>query len=485
MNYLIVKSIIGRVLYFEAAFMLLPCVTALIYQEYSGWSFVFTALLCILIGAVLTRKRPKNTVFYVKEGFVTVALSWIILSLMGGLPFLFSGVISNPIDALFETVSGFTTTGASILKDVEVLPRCMLMWRSFTHWIGGMGVLVFVMAVLPLAGGGGDLHLMRAESPGPSVGKLVPRSNKTARILYGIYLGMTVTQIVLLLIGGMPVFDSITITFGTAGTGGFGVLNSSIASYSVFCQTVITIFMALFGINFNIYFLLLFKKFKDAFKSSELWFYLGIMGSAILAITINIRGHFDSILEAFHHAAFQVSSIMTTTGYSTTDFDKWPEFSKTILVMIMCIGACAGSTGGGFKVSRVILLLKYAKRTIHSYTHPRSVKVISFDKQRVTNETFQGTVAFFIVYVIIFAVSLLIVSADKYDMVTDFTAVAATFNNIGPGLGRVGPTANFGGYSALSKLVFIADMLLGRLEIFPLICLLTPSIHKKHFRKKL
>lgn len=480
-----IAYVLGILLLCEAGLLLLPLAIGFIYSEPVISSFLITILVLCVAGLVLTRLKPQDKTIFAKDGLFIVALGWIFLSLFGALPFYISGEIPSYLDAVFETVSGFTTTGASILSDVEALSKSMLFWRSFTHWIGGMGVLVFVMAVLPLAGGGGDLHLMRAESPGPSVGKLVPRSNKTARILYGIYLGMTVTQIVLLLIGGMPVFDSITITFGTAGTGGFGILNNSCAGYSPYCQAVITIFMALFGINFNIYFLLLFKKFKDAFKSSELWVYLGIMGSAILAITINIRGHFDSILDAFHHAAFQVSSIMTTTGYSTTDFDKWPEFSKTILVMIMCIGACAGSTGGGFKVSRVILLLKYAKKTIHSYTHPRSVKVITFDKQRVTNETFQGTVAFFIVYVIIFAVSLLIVSADKYDMVTDFTAVAATFNNIGPGLGRVGPTANFGGYSALSKLVFIADMLLGRLEIFPLICLLIPSIHKKHFRKKL
>ena len=296
---------------------------------------------------------------------------------------------------------------------------------------------------------------------------------------------MTVTEIVLLLIGGMPVFDSITLSFGTAGTGGFGVLNDSTAGYSTYCQTVITIFMALFGINFNVYFLLIFKKFKDAFKSSELWVYIGIMSAAIIAISVNIRGYFDTVWQAFHHAAFQVSSVMTTTGYSTTDFDKWPEFSKTILIMVMCIGACAGSTGGGFKVSRVILLAKYAKKAIHNYTHPRSVRVITFDGQRVANETFQGTIAFFIVYVIIFAASLLIVSTDKYDMVTNFTSVVATFNNIGPGLSKVGPTSNFSGFNNLSKLVFIADMLLGRLEIFPLICLFTPSIHKKHFRKKL
>lgn len=480
-----IAYVLGVLLLCEAGLLLLPLAVGFIYSEAVITSFLITILVLCVSGFILTRLKPQDKTIFAKDGLFIVALGWIFLSLFGALPFYISGEIPSYIDAVFETVSGFTTTGASILSDVEALSKSMLFWRSFTHWIGGMGVLVFVMAVLPLAGGGGDLHLMRAESPGPSVNKLVPRSNKTARILYGIYLAMTIIQIILLLAGGMPLFDSITISFGTAGTGGFGTLNSSCAGYSTYCQAVITIFMALFGINFNVYFLLLFKKFKDAFKSQELWGYICIMGSAILAISINIRGYFDTIFEAFHHAAFQVSSVMTTTGFSTTDFDKWPEFSKTILVMVMCIGACAGSTGGGFKVSRVILLLKYAKKTIHSYTHPRSVKVITFDGQRVTNETFQGTVAFFIVYVIIFAVSVLIVSADKYDMVTDFTGVVATFNNIGPGLGKVGPTGNFGGYNNLSKFVFIADMLLGRLEIFPLICLFTPSLHKKHFKKKL
>lgn len=485
MNKRMIAYVLGLLLLCEAGLLLLPLCVCLIYSESVIASFLVTIGILIVAGLILARFKPKDKTIFARDGLVIVSLGWILLSLFGALPFFISGEIPNYLDALFETVSGFTTTGASILTDVEALSKSMLFWRSFTHWIGGMGVLVFVMAVLPLAGGGGDLHLMRAESPGPSVSKLVPRSNKTARILYGIYLAMTVTEIVLLLIGGMPLFDSITIAFGTAGTGGFGVLNSSIASYSKFCQIVITVFMTLFGINFNIYFLLIFRKFKSALKSSELWCYLGIMATAIITITINIRNYFDNIFEAFHHAAFQVSSVMTTTGFSTADFDKWPEMSRTILLMVMCIGACAGSTGGGFKVSRVILLLKYAKKTVRSLTHPRSVKTITFDGQRVTNETFQGTIGFFIVYVIIFAVSLLIVSADKNDLVTDFSSIVATFNNIGPGLGKVGPTGNYSSYNSLSEIVFIIDMLLGRLEIFPIICLLTPPIRKKHFRKKL
>lgn len=486
MNKKMISYILGILLFCEAGLLLLPLAVALIYSEPVITSFLATMGLLCVGGLILTRFKPKDKTIFAKDGLAIVALGWILMSLFGALPFYFSREIPSYLNALFETVSGFSTTGASILTDVEALSKSLIFWRSFTHWIGGMGVLVFVMAVLPLSGGGGDLHLMRAESPGPIVGKLVPKSNKTARILYGIYFIMTLVQIVLLLLGGMPVFDSITISLGTAGTGGFGILNDSIASYSPFCQSVITVFMALFGINFNVYFLILCRNFKGALKSEELWSYIGIMGSAILAITVNIRGHFDTLFEAFHHAAFQVSSVMTTTGYSTTDFDKWPEFSKTILVMVMCIGACAGSTGGGFKVSRVILLLKYAKKTIRSYVHPRSVKVITFDGQRVSDETFQGTIAFFVVYVIIYAVSLLIVSADKNDLVTDFTSIAATFNNIGPGLGAVGPTGNFACYGTLSKIVFIIDMLLGRLEIFPIICIFAPSFRsKKHFLKKL
>ena len=486
MNKRMIAYVLGLLLLCEAGLLLLPLSVGFIFSESVAASFVITIAVLIAVGLILVRFKPKDKTIFARDGLVIVSLGWIFLSLFGALPFFISGEIPNYLDALFETVSGFTTTGASILTDVEALSKSMLFWRSFTHWIGGMGVLVFIMAVLPLAGGGGDLHLMRAESPGPSVTKLVPRSNKTARILYGIYLAMTVVEMVLLIIGGMPLFDSITIAFGTAGTGGFCILNTSVASYPLFCQIVITVFMALFGINFNIYFLLLFKKFKDALKSTELWCYLGIMATAIITITINIRHCFDSIFEALHHASFQVSSVMTTTGFSTADFDKWPELSKTILLMIMCIGACAGSTGGGFKVSRIILLFKYAKKSVRSLTHPRSVKIITFDGQRVTNETFQSTIAYFIIYVFIFAGSLLIVSADKNDFVTDFSSIVATFNNIGPGLGKIGPTGNFSSYNSLSEIVFIIDMLLGRLEIFPIICLLTPSIHnRKRFRKKL
>lgn len=430
MNYLIVKSIIGRVLYFEAAFMLLPCITALIYQEYSGWSFVFTALLCILIGAVLTRKRPENTVFYVKEGFVTVALSWIVLSLMGGLPFLFSGVISNPIDALFETVSGFTTTGASILKDVEVLPRCMLMWRSFTHWIGGMGVLVFLLSFMQMHGGS-HMNLMKAESPGPSVSKLTPTVQSTAKILYIIYI-------------------------------------------------VVTVFMILFGVNFNAYFLIWCRKFTQAFRMEEVRCYFGIIFASIAVITLNISHLYSSVSEALRHAAFQVGSIITTTGYATTDFNLWPQASRTILVLLMFIGACAGSTGGGIKVSRFIILIKTIKKELNTLLHPRSIRKLKLDGHTLEHEVVRSTNVFLIAYVLVFAFSILLISFDGLDMVTNFTGVAAALNNIGPGLELVGPTQNFSIFSNGAKLVLTFDMLAGRLELFPMLLLFVRETWKRY-----
>lgn len=491
MNKRMIAYISGLLLLCEAGLLLLPLAVALIFGDKTIPDFLLTIGMLILSGGALILFKPKDKTIYARDGLVIVALGWIILSLFGALPFYFSGEIPKYLDAVFETVSGFTTTGSSILSDVEALSKSLIFWRSFTHWIGGMGVLVFVMAVLPLSGGGGDLHLMRAESPGPSVGKLVPKSNKTARILYLIYLVLTLTLIVILKIGGMPLFDSITIAFGTAGTGGFGILNSSVAGYNTFCQATITIFMALFGINFNFYFLLLFKRFKEAFRSSELWTYLGIMGGAIAIITVNIHSQFESIAKALHHAAFQVSSVMTTTGFSTVDFDKWPELSRMILLMVMCIGACAGSTGGGFKVSRVIILFKNALKELRSISHPRSIKVIKFDGRVIPDETMRGTLAFLTLYVTSFCVSVLIVSADKTDMVSNITGVIATLNNIGPGFGICGATGNFSSFSDLSKLVFIADMLLGRLELFPLICLFIPprnraklTLFGKELRKK-
>lgn len=479
MNYAIIRYIIGCIFIFEAAFLFPSFVVGLIYQESAAFSIMVTMALCLLIGIPLARKkRNRKLAFYAKDGFVSVALSWIVLSVMGSLPFIISGSITNPIDALFETVSGFTTTGASILSDVEALPRCLLFWRSFTHWIGGMGVLVFMLTILPMSGGS-PMNLMKAESPGPSVERFVPTVRSTAKILYSIYIIMTIIQIVLLLIGNMPLFDALTTAFGTAGTGGFGIKNDSMASYSPYIQNVVTVFMILFGVNFNIYFLLLCGKFKQALRSEELHCYLGIILMAIIIIAFNIQDSFSNIFEAFHHSAFQVGSIITTTGYATCDFNAWPALSKTILVILMFIGACAGSTGGGMKVSRLVILAKTVVKELYQYLHPRSIRKTKMDGKTVEHEVVRSTNVFLVTYVLLFAVSVLLVSIDNYDLVTNFTAVAATFNNIGPGLELVGPTTNFGLFSNGVKLVLIFDMLAGRLELFPLLLLFVKDTWKK------
>ena len=478
MNYSIVFYIIGWILNLEAAFMSLGCITALIYGEKAGWSFVVSILLCLVIGLPLTVRKPSSHIFYLRESFVSTALGWIALSCMGALPFLFSGVLHNPVDALFETVSGFTTTGSSIFTDVEILPRCILFWRSFTHWIGGMGVLVFLLILPPLAVGG-RMNLMKAESPGPSVSRLVPKVQATAKILYILYVIMTLVEIVLLLAGGMPLFDSLTITFGTAGTGGFGIKNDSCAGYTTYQQVVITVFMILFGVNFNFYFLLAVKKGRQALQSEEVRAYLLIILAAILLIAVNIRGYFSHFGQAVQQSAFQVGSIITTTGYATTDFNLWPEFSRTILVMLMFVGACAGSTGGGIKVYRLLIMVKTVKKELRQLLHPRSIKKIQIDGKAVEHEVVRSTNVFLIVYLLIFIFSILLVSLDNKDLITNFTAVAATLNNIGPGLGDVGPLGNFSGFSNFSKLVMTFDMLAGRLELFPLLLLFMRSTWKK------
>lgn len=478
MNYRIIAYIVGWVLNLQAIFMALPSLTAVIYNEEDISAFLITMIICLAMGLPLTRKKPKNKVFHIKDGCVAVALSWFVLSLTGAIPFVLSGSIPHPIDAIFETVSGFTTTGSSILTDVESLSKSVLIWRSFTHWIGGMGVLVFLLSLLPLAGGY-HMNLMRAESPGPSVSKLVPKVQSTAKILYSIYLGMTVIQILLLLLGGIPVFDSLCITFGTAGTGGFGIRNDSMGGYSLYCQIVTTIFMILFGVNFSAYYLILTKKFKSAFQIEEIRYYFGIIIAAVLLIAINSRHMFSGFGQAIQQSAFQVGSIITTTGYSSTDFNQWPALSKTILVILMFVGACAGSTGGGIKVSRIVLLLKAAKKEFQLYLHPNAVKKIKMDKKSVSHETLRSTNIFLSVYLLIFCGSILILSLDNFDMATNFTAIAATLNNIGPGLEIVGPMGNFSSFSYLSKLVMIFDMLAGRLEIFPLMLLFFKGTWKK------
>jgi trk system potassium uptake protein TrkH len=478
MNHKIIRYVIGSVLEFEAVFMIPAGVVALIYREKEGISLLLTMILCLLLGFLMTREKIKDKTMYAKEGFVAVALCWIILSAFGALPFVISGSIPSYVDALFEVVSGFTTTGSSILSDVEALPHCLLFWRSFTHWIGGMGVLVFVMAILPLTGGS-SMYLMKAESPGPSVGKLVPRVKSTAVILYKMYLFLSVLQLVFLLIGRMPLFDALTTVFGTAGTGGFGVKNDSFASYSPYLQGVVTVFMILFGVNFNIYYLIGKKKLKDAASSVEVRTYLAIIAVSILLITINISSRFSNLFEAFHQAAFQVGSIITTTGFASADFDLWPSFSKTLLVLLMFVGACAGSTGGGIKVSRIVILWKSIRKELDVIVHPHNVKKLKMDGRVVEHAVIRSVNVFIVSYFVIFALSVLLISLDNFDFTTNFTAVAATINNIGPGLAGVGPTKNFADFSAFSKLVLTFDMLAGRLEIFPLLILFSRGTWSK------
>lgn len=478
MNYRIVAFIIGWVLKIEAVFMILPILTGMIYREKAVSAFVISGLISFGLGVLMSWKKPKHQHFYIREGFVTVAVSWIALSLMGAVPFILSGSIPNFVDALFETVSGFTTTGASILPEVESLPKCVLFWRSFTHWIGGMGVLVFLLALLKMVGGS-HMNLMKAESPGPSVSRLVPTVRSTAKILYSIYLVMTVIEIIFLLCGGMPMFDALTTSFGTAGTGGFGIKNDSIAGYSTYIQVVVTVFMILFGVNFNVYYLILVKKWKQALKSEELHWYVIIIAAAILLIGWDIRGLYDNLGQALQQSAFQVGSIITTTGYATTDFNLWPEVSRTVLIMLMFVGACAGSTGGGIKVSRFVILLKSTSKEMKQYLHPRQVRKIQMDGKIVEHETVRNVNVFMLVYALIYAFSMLFLAFDGRDLITNFTAVAATFNNIGPGLELVGPTANFSIFSAPAKLVLIFDMLAGRLEIFPILLLFFKDTWKK------
>lgn len=487
MNRKMVFFLTGKIIQVEAALLLLPAFVSLWYKENVTWSFIVTALFAALVGWLMSRKKPQDSVIFAKEGFVTVALAWITLSAIGALPFYISGYVPSYIDCLFETVSGFTTTGSSILTDVEALTHGLLFWRSFTHWVGGMGVLVFALAVIPLSDRR-SMHIMRAEVPGPIVGKLAPKLRDTAKILYGIYVGLSLLMFILLIIGGMPVFDSAINVFGTAGTGGFSSHNASIAYYnSAYVDWVITIFMALFGINFNLYFYLLLRNFKSAFKSEELWWYLGIMTAFSIAIAFDIMPQTGGFLTSLRYSSFQVSTIMTTTGFATTDFNLWPAFSKNLLVVLMFIGACAGSTGGGLKVSRLIILAKATKNEIKRMLHPRMVTTVSMDDKQIGDSTITGVYMYLAIYVFIATVSVILISLDGFDFETNFTAMAACFNNIGPGLSVVGPTGNYSAFSPLSKLVLILNMLLGRLEIFPLLFGLSFSLwkgKKKNFSGK-
>lgn len=484
MNFPMIRYVLVSVLAFEGFFFLLPAITGVVCGEKESIVYWVLGLLCIAIGLLGRRKKPKNKMFFSKDGFVSVSLSWILISLVGAIPFVVTGEIPSYVDAVFETISGFTTTGSSILTDVEALSKTSLFWRSFTHWIGGMGVLVFVMAVLPTSGGS-EMHLMRAESPGPSVGKIVPKLKQTAMILYSIYIGITIIEIVALLLAGMSLFEAMTLTFGTVGTGGFGVLNSSIASYNTAVQIIITIFMLLCSLNFMFYYLLLLRKPKEAFGIEEIRAFLVIVALAILVVAWNIRGDMASFGEALKHSAFQVSSVISTSGYATADFGTWPALSQTILFLLMFIGACAGSTGGGFKVSRVVLLVKTIKNEIYTMIHPRSVRKVYSEKKSVSTTIIKQVLVYLAVYVMLYVVSVLVVSLEGKDLVTNITSVAATFNNIGPGLGNVvGPSGNFSDFTVLSKLVFILDMLVGRLEIFPVLVLFSTATWKISFSRK-
>ena len=477
MNTSMIRYILGQVLRIEGLLMLLPCIVAVIYQEKEGFVILGVAALCFFLGTAATIRKPKSQIFYLKEGCVATALSWIVMSVFGCLPFYLSGEIPSFVDAMFETISGFTTTGSSILTDVEAMSRSVNFWRCFTHWIGGMGVLVFLLAVIPLSGGS-HINLMRAESPGPSVGKLVPKIKYTARILYIIYVGMTLVQIVLLLIGHMPLCDALTITFGTAGTGGFAIKGDSIAGYSSYLQWVITIFMILFGVNFNAYYLILFRKFKKAAAMEEVRYYFLVIIAATAFITWSLCRTAMGFAEALKHAAFQVASIITTTGFATTDFNYWSKSCQTVLVILMFIGACAGSTGGGIKVSRFVLLIKTVKKELTSYIHPKSIKKIQVDGIPVEHVVVRSTNVYFITFMILFVVSVFLVSLEGQDLVTTFTAVATAINNVGPGLAKVGPMENFAHLTDLTKVVLMFDMLAGRLELFPLLILFHPSLWK-------
>ena len=480
MNYGMIRYIVGKMLLIEGFLLLFPAFVSFLYGEMEGISFLLTAMLLLLV-SFLSSRKPENTAIYAKEGFLIVALAWILWSVFGALPFLLSGCIPRFEDAFFEVVSGFTTTGSTILRDIEGLPKCMNFWRCLTHWVGGMGVLVFVMAVIPLSNKN-SMFLMRAEIPGPTCDKLVPKARTTARILYTMYLGLSVAEVIFLLAGDMNLYQAVIHTFSTAGTGGFSDRNASVAAFnSAYIDGVITVFMLLFGINFNLYFLLLMKNVKGFFKNEELRNYLGIVAAAIVLITINIMNLYGGVLHAFRYAAFQVVSVITTTGFVTANFDLWPEFSKTILLLLMVVGACAGSTGGGMKVSRIMILGRTITKEMRQILHPKSVNVVKLDGKRLTDEETHGVYVYTICYFVILSVSVLLISVDNFDFITNFTAVLTTLNNVGPGLAKVGPVENFSAFSCFSKIILSLDMLIGRLEILPIMMLLAPVTWRKKF----
>lgn len=477
MNMRMTVYIIGLLIAFEGLFMAVPTITAAVYHESEFWLFLAIAVFCLLLGWLLTLIKPADKKLFARDGFLIVALGWILLGLIGAMPFYISGAIPQFVDALFESVSGLTTTGASILSDLDALPRCMIMWRSFSHWVGGMGVLVLVMAFVKMSGGQ-NMYLMKAESPGPSVSKLVPRVRSTAILLYGIYFVLTVVEFILLLFSDMTLFEALNIAFATAGTGGFGINNAGFASFSSYAQIVVTIFMFLFGINFTSYFLILHGKVKEAFNT-EVKVFIGIVVFAIITLTINVAHLFSGVGEAIRNVAFTVCSLISSTGFATVDFNLWPQYARTLLVMLMFVGACAGSTGGGIKVSRFLILFKNMSSEFRVMTHPRQVKKTKLDGQVIPEETVRTVHVYFACYIMLYAVSMLILSFNGLDLTTNFTSVVATLNNIGPGLEAAGPMSTYAVFSTPSKCVLIFNMLAGRLELFPIILLLSPSTWKK------
>lgn len=480
MNYKIIIKILGRILFLEGLLLIIPLIVSLVYKENTYLSFLIPIIFLLILGGSLSMVKTDNKNFYAKEGFVVVGLSWVLMSIFGAFPFFISQEIPSYADALFETVSGFTTTGATVLSNVEGLSKGMNFWRCFTHWIGGMGVLVFILAILP-SSEGQNIHLLKAESTGPQVGKLVSKVRFTARILYLIYFALTLIEVVLLLFGGRNLYDSICTSFATAGTGGFGIYNDSVASFNLYCQIVIGVFMLIFGVNFNIYYLLLIGKVKQALKSEELRWYLGIVTFSIVSITINLVLALDySIGSAISHSFFLVSSIITTTGFSSCDFNLWPSFSKFILFILMFVGACAGSTGGGIKVSRIVILAKSLKREINRLIHPNIVSHIKFEGETVDENVVKGVNSYFAVLMFLFVTTFVLISFDGMDLATNITAAAACINNIGPGLTTiVGPMGNFSSFSVFSKIVLSLSMLIGRLEIYPILILFIPKVWSK------
>lgn len=482
MNRAIIRYILGTILKTEGILMLLPCLTALVYNEREGMAYLVTAIASFLLGLIISFKKPANHVIYLKEGCISTSLSWILMGIVGAFPLMLTGEIPSYTDALFETISGFTTTGATLIGDVAALSHASLLWRTFTQWVGGMGVLVFIIAIIPMSGGS-NINLMRAESPGPSFGKLVPKIRYTARLLYVFYFGLTVILFIVLLIAGMPLFDSLNTAFATAGTGGFGIKNDSIAGYSADIQWILTIFMILFGLNFNAYYLIFFGNLRKILAMEEIRYYFGILVLSAAAIAVNIAGTCAGVADAVTKASFQVAATVSTAGFTTADFNMWPAFSQTLLVMLMFVGACAGSTGGGMKISRFIILFKTIFKELDSYIHPHSVKKIKMDGKPVEHDVIRSVNVYFITFVTIFVVSMLIISTQNYDVITNFTAVTSCLNDIGPGLGMIGAEGNYSCFNTLSKYVLMFDMLAGRLELFPLLILFHPGAWKDFFKR--